>query len=194
MKIFVRVVYWAGLFAALLLLPVFQAWDAMPEGNAGRIAKIAILLLVPLAAVVTFRRRAWHAGTVIVLLSAGGVLFALNQGIIRQPADPEDVRVLQRTKELLAKERDWNRSADRDCQGHAAPFTLYCAAKEASLEVTGRFRHRSPAMQELRASIKQLWPGKQYEHGLADFNADPAITFPDLQRLLDTAIARASTS
>jgi hypothetical protein len=185
--------YWLTLLALLLFFPVLQACDAMPEGSVWRILKIALLVGVPFAAVATVRWRRLHAVTVLTLLASGTILFALNQGFIHERAGQSDLRVLQRTKQLLVDKQSWNRSPSRDCAVQSQPLTLYCAAREASIEVTGGFRHRRPALQILRSEIKVLWPNKEYEHGIADFNADPDISFSDLQRLLDASIARVAS-
>ena len=181
--------YWLTLLVLLLFFPVLQGSDAMPEGTGWTILKIALLIGVPLAAFATRRRRALHALTVLALLAGGAMLFALNQGIIRERAGEPDLRVLQRTKQLLSDEQSWNRSSSRDCVEKSQSITLYCAARQASIEVTGGFRHRRPALQILRHEIKVLWPNKEYEHGMAGFNADADISFSDLQRLLDASIA-----
>jgi hypothetical protein len=179
--------YWLTLLVLLLFFPVLQGSDAMPEGTGW--TKIALLVGVPLVAFATRRRRALHALTVLALLASGAMLFALNQGIIRERAGEPDLRVLQRTKQLLSDEQSWNRSSSRDCVEKSQSLTLYCAARQASIEVTGGFRHRRPALQILRHEIKVLWPNKEYEHGMAGFNADADISFSDLKRLLDASIA-----
>jgi hypothetical protein len=181
--------YWLTLLVLLLFFPVLQGSDAMPEGIGWAILKIVLLVGVPLAAFVTRRRRALHALTILALLAGGTIFFALNQGLIRERAGEPDLRVLQRTKQLLSDEQSWNRSSSRDCVAQSQSLTLYCAARQASIEVTGGFRHRRPALQMLRHEIKVLWPNKEYEHGMAGFNADVDISFSDLQRLLDASIA-----
>jgi hypothetical protein len=127
---------------------------------------------------------------VAALILAGLTLFAINQGILREPPSETDVRILQRAKQLLAAESAWDRSASRDCTGASSRRTLYCAIRQASFETTGNFRHRRPALQAVRDEIGVLKPDAHYEHRLSGFNADPSVALRDVQHLLDLSVAR----
>jgi hypothetical protein len=191
LRILGKIAYWFFLIVVLLILPVFQSWDFLPETPHSRILKLSILGGVILTAVLTRSRKLLHFVCIGTLLVAGVVLFCLNQGIIRQPVTGKDVQILMTTKELLSNESQWDRSPSRECLDQSKTFTLYCAVREASIRDTGGFRHRAPALQVLRSCIEKQKPNADYPHRLSGFNNDPAVSFADLHRLLDAAIVQA---
>src|SRR5262249_33977811 len=71
------------------------------------------------------------------------------------------------------------------CPRAATMFSLYCALKKATEEVTGRFDHRGRAMQETRSIIEAIAiDRKDFQHRLEDYNNSPATTFHDIQQVL----------
>jgi hypothetical protein len=110
------------------------------------------------------------------------------------PVTKADVRIVQRAREILDSESKWNRADTRVCPANAKTFSLYCALKMATDEVSGKFEHRGAAMQEARFVIDEIAPNrKNYEHRLMDYNNDPTTTFADVQKffqLLKEHVAR----
>jgi len=174
---------------ALWVLPVVQLWDALPEpwNRLGVLLMLAALMLG--AAIVTRKRRVVHASLVAGLLAVGGFFFLRNQGIVPERPDAADNRILSRAREILPSDSHWDRSPSRTCLPGASRLTLYCALHQASIEVTGGFRHRRPSMQIVRELIEKRRPTANYGHRIAGFNSDPAVSFQDVAELLDAAMA-----
>jgi hypothetical protein len=185
-----KILYGLVLTGLLLLMPVLQSWEALPEGGVWGVVKLAWLALVVVAAIATRRRLRLHFAVVLALLLLGGVLFALNQGLLREPPTEGDARNLRRAAVLLASPEAWDRSERRSCGEKAGPLTLYCALRLASLEEVGGFRHRRPALQMVRTEIGHLRPQASYEHRLSGFNSDSGVTFADLHQLLAASLSR----
>jgi hypothetical protein len=102
----------------------------------------------------------------------------------RPPVTKADVRIVQRAREILNSQSEWNRADSRVCPADAKVFSLYCALEKATDEVSGRFDHRGAAMQEARFVIDEIAPNrKNYNHRLMDYNNDPTTTFADIQKL-----------
>jgi len=96
-----------------------------------------------------------------------------------------DIQVIQRARAILDSQSKWNRDRTQTCPPDAKTFNLYCALAEADKEVTGKFDKSCPAMREARNVIDEVTPsGKNYDARLVDYNADPAISFADIQKLL----------
>lgn len=110
----------------------------------------------------------------------------------KPPVTKYDVQIVQRAREILDSPAKWNRADTRVCPADAKTFSLYCALKRATDEVTGKFQHRGAAMQEARFVIDSVAPNrKNYHHRLMDYNNDPTTTFADVQkffRLLEDRI------
>lgn len=47
---------------------------------------------------------------------------------------------------------------------HAARRSLFCALHQASVDVTGEYDHRRPAMQEVRFALEDATGGRAFEH------------------------------
>jgi len=185
-----KILYGLVLAGLLLLLPVLQSWETLPEGGVWGVVKLALLALMVVAPIATRRRLRLHLAVVLSLLLLGGVLFALNQGLLREPPSERDALILRRAAVLLASPEAWDRGEQRSCSEKAGRLTLYCALRRASLEEVGSFRHRRPALQLVRIEIGHLRPQASYEHRLSGFNSDPDVTFADLHRLLAASLAR----
>src|SRR5438552_184872 len=65
----------------------------------------------------------------------------------------DDLRIVQRARQILDNSSKWNRADTRECPKDAKTFSLYCALERATQEVTGSFQHRGAAMQEARFAI-----------------------------------------
>jgi hypothetical protein len=113
----------------------------------------------------------------------------------RPPVTRDDVRIVQRARQILNSQEKWNRADNRVCPAEAKTFSLYCALEKATDEVSSNFKHRSAAMQEARFVIEDVAPDweKKYNHRLMDYNNDPKTTFADIQKvfaLLEERIAK----
>jgi len=102
-----------------------------------------------------------------------------------------DIAILQRAKAIMIGQAERNLNGDRDCSDDRADrrFSVYCAMYVASLETAGSYRHRRPAMQELRRSLTDRFPG-EYIHQLRDINNDPSVTNERILEAIDLAIDR----
>jgi hypothetical protein len=91
----------------------------------------------------------------------------------RPPVTKADVRIVQRAREILNSQSEWNRADMRVCPADAInkTFSLYCALEKATDEVRGKFEPRGAAMQEARFVIDEIAPNrKNYNHRLKDCN------------------------
>lgn len=96
---------------------------------------------------------------------------------------PRDLQIAKRVRELLDSPDKWNR-ADGDCVANAKTFNLICAFEQAEKEVAGAATDGA-AVAEARGMISELDPKRsKYKARLVDYNADPAISFEDLQAFL----------
>jgi hypothetical protein len=94
-----------------------------------------------------------------------------------------DLQVAKRLRKLLDSPAKWNR-ADGECLPNAKTFNLVCALEKAQKDVTGS-SDDGAAIREVRAMISELDPNhSKYKAGLVDYNADPAVTFAELQKFL----------
>jgi hypothetical protein len=188
LQIIKKILYWLVILSILIILPVFQSWQFLPEGGVWSIMKLVIAAAAILIAVLTRARSRVHVFSILLLIVFGLLLFCLNQGIIKEPASEKDLQILITAKKLIANESAWDRTSSRNCTPKALQLSLYCALREASLRETGNFRHRRPALQIVRAEIEKVKPHSNYEHRLAGFNSDPRVKFLDVQQVLDLSI------
>ena len=188
-----KIIYWVLVAFLLLVLPIFQSWQFVPEDGIWRIIKLAIAVVVILIAVLTRKQTRLHAVSILFLIALGLLFFCLNQGIIKEPVNETDLRILMTAKKLIPNESAWDRTSSRECSSHGHRLSLYCALHDASIREAGNFRHRRPALQIVRAEIEKVKPQSDYEHRLAGFNSDPTVKFSDIQRVLDLAIIQAKS-
>ncbi len=112
----------------------------------------------------------------------------------RPPVTKDDVRIVQRAREILNSAAEWNRKDTRTCPADAKTFSLYCALEKATNEISGKFEHRGAAMQEARFVIDDIAPHHEsYHHRLMDYNNDPTTTFADVQKFFRLLEERIST-
>ncbi|MGH9411872.1 MAG: hypothetical protein ACRD1V_20750, partial [Vicinamibacterales bacterium] len=69
-------------------------------------------------------------------------------------------------------------------------WSIYCAEEKASVELTGGFDHRRPALELVRQIIDERAKDKRYHHREMDYNNDPSTTLADVRSLFAEAIAR----
>jgi hypothetical protein len=98
-----------------------------------------------------------------------------------------DLDILLTADALLKDETVWRKDAVRLCR-ESSDLNLYCALEKASIEVTGKYVHRQPAIQEIRFAIDDSYKDRWSVHRLADFNAHPDTSFNDVKLVIDKAI------
>lgn len=110
------------------------------------------------------------------------------------PQNEYDVPIVERTLVLLSDETAWNRNDDRNCGPEKQGTSLYCALRQASIEVAGEFKNRAAAVQQVRFAIERQNPHIEYDHRLIDYNNDPETSFEDMQAMLRDALESLRTS
>jgi hypothetical protein len=103
---------------------------------------------------------------------------------------PFDLAILKRADAILKSADVWNRTDNRKCAPTAPSWSIYCAAERATIEVTGGFHHRRPAMELVRKIVDERSKGRNYHHRLMDYNNDPSTTLADVHSLFAEAISR----
>jgi hypothetical protein len=101
-----------------------------------------------------------------------------------------DRAILKRANAMLKSADVWNRADDRKCAPTATSWSIYCAAERATVEITGGFHRRRPAMQLVRQIIDERSKDRNYDHRLMDYNNDPTTTLADVHSLFAEAISR----
>ena len=98
-----------------------------------------------------------------------------------------DLDILLKADALLKDETLWRKDAVRVCS-ESSTLNLYCVLERASIEVTGKYVHRQPALQEIRFAIDDCYRNRWSVHRLADFNAHPDTSFSDIKFLIANAV------
>ena len=122
-------------------------------------------------------------------LSGSTVKFTLDAS---HPVAPNELdrKIVQRAAAILATEVLWNRADDRKCAADAAAWSIYCAMERATLELTGGFNHRRPALEVVRQIVEERTEGRNYRHRLMDYNNDSTTHLNDVQSLFTEALTR----
>jgi hypothetical protein len=106
------------------------------------------------------------------------------------PATEDDLAILGTALGRLGRIAQWNRQEVQNCpnsdQANTGLFCLLYSAVEARM---GRYHHRQPALQLVRAVIFERWRDRITSHQLVDFNNHPATTMAELRMLLELAHA-----
>lgn len=103
---------------------------------------------------------------------------------------PLDGAILKRADAILSAVNAWNRADDRKCPPTATSWSIYCASQLATIEITGGFHHRRPAMELVRQIVDERSKNRNYQHRLMDYNNDPSTTLADIHSLFAEAIGR----
>jgi hypothetical protein len=101
-----------------------------------------------------------------------------------------DRDIIKRAASILSSEAAWNRADNRKCEPTATRWSIYCAMESATIQVTGGFHHRRPALQLIRAIVEERSVGRKYHHRLMDYNNDPSTSFRDVAGLFSEALHR----
>lgn len=105
-----------------------------------------------------------------------------------------DRQIVRRAMSILSTPAAWNRAENRNCPANATTWSIYCAMKKATIEVTGGFDHRRPALEIVREIIDERTAGRHYHHRLMDYNNDPTTRLSDVQSLFKEALGRMQNS
>lgn len=130
--------------------------------------------------------------TILAIFLTAALAFVAYVWMINRPLPQtdSDIAVLDRTIEILGDQQNWSRTGDRSCEVEGPQLNLYCALRRASIDVSGEFKHRSAALQQVRHAIERQRPGVEYAHRLMDYNNDPSTSFEDLHAVLRDARGR----
>ena len=101
-----------------------------------------------------------------------------------------DRHIIQRAASLLSTEAKWDRADDRLCAATDTTWSIYCALQRATIEVTGAFHHRRPALQLVRIIVEQRTAGRNYSHRLMDYNNDKTTRLEDVHTLFADALRK----
>ncbi len=106
------------------------------------------------------------------------------------PPSDLDRQIAQRAAAILSSASVWNRADNRNCSMMDTTWSIYCALERASIEVTGGFNHRRPALETVRQVVEERTVGRKYEHRLMDYNNDPTTHLNDVRSVFVEALAR----
>jgi hypothetical protein len=110
------------------------------------------------------------------------------------PPSELDRTIVKRAAVILSSRTAWNRADDRQCSATATTWSIYCAMQRATVEVTGGFHHRRPALEVVRQIVDKRAAGRRYHHRLMDYNNDPTTRLEDVQSLFAEALTRLTSA
>jgi hypothetical protein len=130
----------------------------------------------------------------VLVLALSGCYKTENGLVFGKPAYEErnievskiDLDILLKADALLKDETFWKKDAALVCS-ESSKLNLYCALEKASVEVTGKYVHRQPALQEVRFVVDDYYRNRWSSHRLADFNAHPDTSFKDVKQVIAKA-------
>lgn len=127
-------------------------------------------------------------GVIGIYKTENGIVFGLPDYEKRDiRVSQVDLDILIKADALLSSENAWRKEPVSNCS-ESKKLDLYCALENASMEVTGKYVHRQPALQEVRFTIDDLYRKRWKKHRLLDFNADNATSFDDIKSVLSQAM------
>jgi hypothetical protein len=108
------------------------------------------------------------------------------------PATEVDLAILDMAKRLVSDPRNWHQDDDRQCEDDIATnrWSLFCALKHSSIEMTGEYNHHNTAMQTARFVIDSLIPDHGFAHTLMDYNNAGSTSHGEIIDVLDEARRR----
>ncbi|MBN7817019.1 DUF6197 family protein [Algoriphagus pacificus] len=100
--------------------------------------------------------------------------------------DSIDLKIIQRADSILSDSTKWNKQDDRICDDDIAngKYSLFCALYKASVDITGEYIHRRPAMQNVRFTLEKYENGRVVNHRLMDWNNHPDTRFEEVKKVL----------
>ena len=104
------------------------------------------------------------------------------------PVSKVDLAIVEKAKQVFEAQDQRNLNGDRNCDDDLASnrYSVFCALYVASIDISGVYRHRRPAMQAVRDSLWARFPG-EYAHRLRDINNTTSISDEELVEALDAA-------
>jgi len=104
--------------------------------------------------------------------------------------DSTDLRIIKRADQILSDSTMWHKMDDRACDDDMArsTYSLFCALYKASVDITGEYIHRRPAMQIVRFTLEKYENGRVVNHRLMDWNNHPNTTFGEVKKVLAEAM------
>ena len=130
----------------------------------------------------------WY-GLSNVRSTASTVRFDIDTARELPPGDL-DRQIIVRAATILSTEAAWNRADNRDCPDGATSWSIYCAMRLATLQVTGGIHHRRPALELVREVVAERAAARDYDHALMDYNNDRSTRLDDVQSLFAEAERR----
>jgi hypothetical protein len=106
------------------------------------------------------------------------------------PPTIDDIRIIRRASMLLADPAKWNRQDDRSCPPDPQSWSLFCALRQATTEVSGGVHYRQPALQAVREEVAAAYGSHVSKHRLMEFNNDNSTTLAAVQGVLTKAQAK----
>jgi hypothetical protein len=106
------------------------------------------------------------------------------------PPTHDDLAIIERTAGILSDELVWDRSRGRRCASSARTWTLYCALRQATVEETGEFHDRQPAIVITSKVIGDVFRDMSWEDPLVEYNAYDDAILIEMHRLLTMASTR----
>ena len=82
------------------------------------------------------------------------------------PPSQDDLSIINDAKTLLSQPGVWSQTGTRTCEPDAKSYDLFCALQHSTIQVTGTFQYRQPAMQIVRAVVDQV-AGRRDQHASA---------------------------
>lgn len=107
----------------------------------------------------------------------------------RAPSE-EDLKVIDRAKEILSSEGKWSKNCTRKCSSNAEKYSIFCAMMKAQGDVLPGVHYRQPAMQAFREVLNTVGKGRFDKHRIQDWNNHPDTTFAEVHDLLDKTRSR----
>jgi hypothetical protein len=124
-------------------------------------------------------------------VSGGAVRFQVDFSKEVPPSEL-DRQIIERAAAILSSDAVWNRADTRKCSPTDTKWSIYCAMEKATIEVTGAFHHRRPALEFVRQIVDERTAGRSYHHRLMDYNNDTSTRLKDVQSLFAEALTRMS--
>jgi len=122
--------------------------------------------------------------------TAAAVRFRIDTPAQPLPPSELDRRIVERSAVILNADAVWNRADNRQCPPAATTWSIYCAMARATIDVTGGFHHRRPALELVRKIVEARTAGRAYDHRLMGYNNDPSTHLADVRSLFAEALAR----
>lgn len=100
--------------------------------------------------------------------------------------DPIDLEIIRRADSILSDKSKWNKGDDRQCEDDITneKYSLFCALYKASIDITGEYIHRRPAIQIVRFTLEKYENGRVKNHRLMDWNNHLDTTFEEVKMVL----------